>query len=163
MTSPAPDVLTIGAYGWGADAFFDALVEAGVAHFCDIRARRGVRGPEYAFANSRRLQDRLRALGVAYSHRPDLAPSASLRSALAEADAAAGVRRRARTRLDAGFADAYAAERLSGFDAASFLAAATAVGPVCLFCVEREPAACHRSLVADRLAEAGATVRHLTP
>ena len=122
-----------------------AVFEAGVAHFCDIRARRGVRGPEYAFANSRRLQDRLRTLGVAYSHRPDLAPSASLRSALAEADAAAGVRRRARTRLDVGFADAYAAERLSGLDAASFLAAATAVGPVCLFCVEREPAACHRT------------------
>ena len=32
-----------------------------------------------------------------------------------------------------------------------------ATAPICLFCVEREPLACHRSLVAvNRLAEAGA-------
>jgi uncharacterized protein (DUF488 family) len=158
----APDVVTIGAYGWEADAFFDALVAARVACFCDIRARRGVRGPEYAFANSSRLQARLGAAGIAYEHRPDLAPSAALRAGLAKADAAAGIRRRARAHLDPAFAAAYAAERLTGFDAAGFLAAHPA-RPVCLFCVEREPAACHRSLVAERLADAGAQVRHLLP
>jgi uncharacterized protein (DUF488 family) len=162
MAGAACDVVTIGAYGWSADAFFDALVGAGVTCFCDVRARRGVRGPEYAFANSSRLQARLGALGIAYEHRPELAPSAGLRAGLAQADAAAGIRRRARTRLDPAFAAAYAAERLDGLDAAAFLAE-HAGRTVCLFCVEREPAACHRSLVAERLADAGARVRHLLP
>ena len=36
-------------------------------------------------------------------------------------------------------------------------------GPVVLFCVEREPGACHRGLLAERLATVGATVAHLTP
>ena len=50
------EVLTIGAYGWDAETFFAALVRERVAVFCDLRRRRGVRGPEYAFANSARLQ-----------------------------------------------------------------------------------------------------------
>ena len=48
------EVLTIGAYGWDAETFFDALVRERVGVFCDLRRRRGVRGPEYAFANSAR-------------------------------------------------------------------------------------------------------------
>ncbi len=40
-----PDVLTIGAFGWSEAGFFDALVKARVGLFCDIRRRRGVRGP----------------------------------------------------------------------------------------------------------------------
>jgi uncharacterized protein (DUF488 family) len=162
MADRGVDVLTIGAYGWDADAFFDALVGAGVACFCDVRARRGVRGPEYAFANSSRLQRRLGDLGIAYEHRPDLAPSAALRAGLAQADAEGGVRRRARTHLEPAFAAAFAVERLDAFDAADFLAEHPR-RPLCLFCVEREPAACHRSLVAERLAEAGASVGHLLP
>ena len=58
------EVLTIGAYGWDAETFFAALVRERVAVFCDLRRRRGVRGPEYAFANSERLQERLGDLGL---------------------------------------------------------------------------------------------------
>jgi uncharacterized protein (DUF488 family) len=157
------DVLTIGAYGWSADAWFAALRDAGAATLCDVRRRRGVRGPEYAFANSARLQARLADEGVAYVHRPELSPSAEVREAQAALDATHGIARRARTELSPAFVAAYERECLTGFDADAFLAEVGAAGPVCLFCVEREPAACHRSLLAARLGEAGARVSHLLP
>lgn len=50
------NVVTIGVYGYTPETFFAALQEAGVDLLCDIRQRRGVRGAEYAFANSQRLQ-----------------------------------------------------------------------------------------------------------
>ena len=58
---------------------------------------------------------------------------------------------------------AYEVECLDGFDAVGFLAKIGSAQPSCLFCVERDPAACHRALVAEKLADAGATVRHLLP
>ena len=155
--------MTIGAFGWGESAFFDALVEARLGLFCDIRRRRGVRGSEYAFVNSVRLQARLGELGSPYVHRLDLAPSAEVRRVQAEADAREGIAKRARSRLGDAFVRAYSTEHLAGFDARAFLDETTTNGPVCLFCVEREPAACHRSLVAAHLAAAGATVEHLVP
>jgi hypothetical protein len=63
------------------------------------------------------------------------------------------------TRLAPAFESAYLAE----FDAAGFLGELSVASPICLFCVEQEPAACHRSLVAARLAGSGATVGHLLP
>jgi uncharacterized protein (DUF488 family) len=158
-----PDVLTIGAYGWDADRWFAALREARVATLCDVRRRRGVRGPEYAFANSARLQARLAAEGIGYVHHPELSPSAAVREAQAALDAGRGIARRARSELSPAFVAAYERECLTDFDAEAFLAELTAAGPACLFCVEREPAACHRSLLAARLADAGARVRHLVP
>lgn len=156
-------VLTIGAYGWSEATFFPALQSAGVHTFCDIRRRRGVRGPEYAFANAGRLQTRLTELGIAYVHRLDLAPSDSLRQAQARADAEHRTARRSRAELTPEFAAAFENEVLTGFDPVAFLADLAQAGPVVLFCVEREPRACHRGLVAARLAAAGATVTHLTP
>jgi uncharacterized protein (DUF488 family) len=157
------EVLTIGAYGWDAETFFDALVRERVGVFCDLRRRRGVRGPEYAFANSARLQQRLEELGIAYRHRVDLAPSTAIREAQYAIDESMGVGKRNRSRLSPEFEAAYAAECLAGFDAAEFLAELAGAGPICLFCVERDAAACHRSLVAARLAQHGATVRDLVP
>src|SRR5436190_2214678 len=65
---------------------------------------------------------------------------------------------------DASFTAAYQAERLADFDPARFVAD---LGPdahvVCLFCVEGNPAACHRSLVAQRLADdLGLHITHIT-
>lgn len=160
-----PEFVTLGAYGWDAERFFGALVAAGVDTFCDLRARRGVRGPDYTFANSQRLQARLAELGIRYLHRPDLAPSAATRAAQADADAATHTAKRLRAVLSPAFVEAYRRERLDRFDSAAFVAD---LGPevhvVALFCVEREPAACHRALLADRLAhDLGARVRHLMP
>ena len=124
-----------------------------------------MRGPDYTFANSQRLQARLAELGIRYLHRPDLAPDAAIRAAQAGADAATHTAKRQRTMLNPGFVDAYRRERLDRFDSAAFVADLGAEARVAaLFCVEREPAACHRSLLAERLVhDLGARVRHLTP
>jgi uncharacterized protein (DUF488 family) len=157
------DVLTIGAYGWNAATFFDALVRERVGVLCDVRRRRGVRGPDYAFANSARLQKRLGELSIEYAHRLDLAPSTAIRHAQYAVDESLGVGKRNRTRLDPAFESAYQQECLADFDATGFLAEYGTAGPVCLFCVEQEPDACHRSLVAKHLSRSGATVGHLVP
>ncbi len=168
-----PRFVTIGAYGWDAAGFFAALTRSGVDTFCDLRARRGVRGSAYAWANSQRLQARLAELGIRYLHRPDLAPSAETRAAQHAADAATKTAKRQRATLSPAFIAAYRRERLADFDSAAFIASLGAASlsaeadaqaqVVALFCVESDPAACHRSLLADRLAaDHGVAVTHLT-
>jgi len=157
--------ITIGVFGFSEAGFFDALQEAGVDTFCDIRWRRGVRGAEYAFVNSARLQKRLTELGIRYLHFRELAPSPALRQRQSEVDAAAGIAKRKREALSEAFISGYNKERLSIFDSRKFV---EQLGPeartVALFCVEREPAACHRSLLAERLhEELGVQIVHLTP
>jgi uncharacterized protein (DUF488 family) len=159
------ELVTIGAYGWLPDRFFAALVAAGVDTFCDIRARRGVRGAEYSFANSERLQARLAELGIRYIHCKELAPSPETRLQQAAADQATKTAKRQRSGLSPAFVVAYLRDRLTGFDSAAF---AAGLGPdahvVALFCVERAPAACHRSLVAERLArDLGTRIKNLIP
>ena len=167
MSEPVPQLrlVTIGVYGFTPEAFFAALQRAGVDTFCDIRWRRGVRGREYAFANSNRLQQRLAELAIRDLHVRELAPSPASRQRQAAADKAEGVAKRKRAALGELFVTAYREERLVGFDSRKFV---EQLGPnarvVALFCVEREPAACHRSLLAQRLhASLGVPVRHLVP
>lgn len=160
-----PRVVTIGAYGFDAASFFARLTQAEVDLFCDLRRRRGVRGAGYAFANRRRLQDRLGALGIRYVHSIELAPSQPIRDLQKRDDESRAIRKRDRGTLSGAFAAAYRAECLTRFDATRFL---SDNGPgsrvVALFCVEREPGACHRSLVAERFArDLGIEPEHLRP
>jgi uncharacterized protein (DUF488 family) len=160
-----PKFVTVGVYGFSAMAFFETLQRAGVDTFCDIRWRRGVRGSEYAFANSARLQKRLAELGIRYLHFRELAPSPELRERQAEADKAAGTTRRKRTRLGDAFVRGYDKECLSAFNGHTFVEQlGTDARVVALFCVERDPAACHRSLLAARLQQQlEVEVVHLLP
>jgi uncharacterized protein (DUF488 family) len=160
-----PKIVTIGVYGFSEPDFFAALLESKVDTFVDIRRRRGLRGSLYPFANSARLQQRLGDLGIRYIHLLELAPSEAVRDFQRDADDKSGLPKRARARLSEEFVRAYEAEHLSKFDAANFL---EAVGPeakvICLFCVEGQPEACHRSRVAGRLAsDLGLQVEHITP
>ena len=50
-----------------------------MAVLCDVRRRRGVRGSEYAWVNSLRLQQTIARLDIEYQHRLDLAPSNAVR------------------------------------------------------------------------------------
>lgn len=162
---PTETLLSIGVYGFSEEGFFKALSDAGVDCFCDVRARRGLRGSEYAFANSRRLQDRLSLLDIAYVHIKDLSPSVEVRSAQRDADARHGIAKRSRAELGSVFRTGYAEECLRGLDARSLLddALQGARRPV-FFCVEREPAACHRSLLTEEIArQTGLPVEHLMP
>ena len=149
-----PKIVTIGVYGFDEDSFFEALCKAKVDTFCDIRSRRGVRGSTYAFANSLRLQARLAELGIRYLHRRDLAPTKAIRDRQAAADKATKTAKRKRTALGEAFITAYHTECLAAFDPDSLLDDLEEDAQVvALFCVEKNPEACHRSLVADKLAE----------
>ena len=151
---------TIGVYGWTADAFLAALRAEGVPLVLDVRQRRGVRGREYAWANAARLQEALAAAGLGYAHRLDLAPTRELREQQYREDERRGIGKRSRTELSPAYAEGYEREILGGVDLAPLLAEL----PAALLCVERDPEACHRSLIARRLAaDHGVEVRHLLP
>ena len=147
-------IITIGVYGFDETGFFDALCKAEVDTFCDIRSRRGVRGAPYAFANSKRLQARLAELGIRYIYRKDLGPTKIVREKQAVVDKATKTAKRKRTRLGEAFIEAYHTECLAEFDPQSLLDELESdARVVALFCVETAPEACHRSLVADKLAK----------
>lgn len=158
-------VVTIGVYGYDERNFFASLQRAGVDVFCDIRDRRGVRGADYAFANSRRLQLRLAELGIRYFHFRDLAPSRGLRTCQEAWDKARRTAKRRRQELSREFIDGYHRDCLEPFRSDRFLERlGPAVQVAALFCVEREPEACHRSLLAERLArDLGIDQVHLVP
>jgi len=158
-------IVTVGVYGASEEAFFRALQEAGVDTFVDIRRRRGVRGSEYAYANSQRLQARLAEMGIRYVHLLELAPTEAVRQVQYAADAQTKTAKRARNALSPQFVSAFRDEVLSRQTPAVFWDALPAdARVVALFCVEREAAACHRSLVADWLAEQEEiVVEHIVP
>ncbi len=158
-------IVTIGVYGFTEAAFFQALLDAGVDSFCDVRARRGVRGSRYAFSNSRRLQARLADLGIEYHHFPNLAPTAEIREIQKTADKDANVAKRKRTALDETFVQAYKSEVLKQFDPSLFTGEAGArAKTIALFCVEREPGACHRSIIAAEIEAAlDLEIEHIVP
>jgi uncharacterized protein (DUF488 family) len=160
-----PKIVTIGVYGFHEDRFFQALLDANVDTFCDIRMRRGMRGSEYAFVNSRSLQQRLKELGIRYIHAKDLAPGQAIRERQKQEDERLGIAKRTRKTLGQTFIQSYEQECLSAFNSKEFLEKlgqhAEIVG---LFCVERDPEACHRSLAANRLArDLGLQVEHVRP
>ena len=72
-------MVTIGVYGFDGESFLQRLRHADVRLLLDVRQRRGVRGPEYAWANSCRLQAALAHAGIAYEHHLELAPTTELR------------------------------------------------------------------------------------
>ena len=158
------EVVTIGVYGWDPDTFIAALREARVRVLIDVRHRRGVRGQEYAWANSRRLQAALAGAGIEYRHHKELAPTTELRQLQYAEDARLGEGKRSRSRLAPAYVERYTREILDAADLSSLVAELPRSGRAALLCVERDPEACHRSLVATRLAdEHGVEVVHLRP
>jgi uncharacterized protein (DUF488 family) len=124
----------------------------------DVRQRRGVRGSEYAWANARRLQAALDEAGVGYEHHPELAPTTELRQLQYAEDARAGVGKRSRDLLAPEYVRRYTTEILDRVELEP------PPVPSALLCVERDPEACHRSLIAERLAaEHVVRVDHLRP
>jgi uncharacterized protein (DUF488 family) len=159
----AAKIATIGVYGFDLDGFLGALRGAGIEVVVDVRQRRGVRGPEYAWANSQRLQAALAEAGVGYEHHKELAPTTALRQAQYRADAARGEGKRSRSRLAPEYERGYTEQILDPADLDPIAALAQERLPA-LLCVERDPEACHRSLIADRLErEFGLEAFHLRP
>ena len=155
-------VATVGVYGCSGDAFLGLLRSENVRQIIDVRQRRGVRGSEYAWANARRLQASLAGAGIDYRHHPELAPTTELRHLQYAEDARQGVGKRSRAVLAPEYVERYTREILDAADLRPLVAELPAGGLGALFCVERDPEACHRSLIAARLAEEhGLEVVHL--
>ena len=67
-------------------------------------------------------------------------------------------------KLAAAYRERYTVEILDRADLAVVLDELPRAGAAALFCVEADPEACHRSIVADRLAMSyGVAVTHLRP
>jgi len=159
-----PRIATIGVYDWDIEHFLVALRRHSVTQLLDVRQRRGVRGREYAWANAQRLQTALAEAGIEYVHRPDLAPTTELRHLQYEEDDRQGVGKRSRAVLAPAYAERYTREILDATDVTSVIGGLPQSGIAALFCVERDPEACHRSLVAARLAaKYGLEVVHIRP
>jgi uncharacterized protein (DUF488 family) len=157
-------VATVGVYGFTGETFLAALRDAGVGLVVDVRQRRGVRGSEYAWANSARLQRALADAGIAYRHHRELAPTTELRQLQYREDARRGVGKRSRRELAPGYVRRYTEEILDRADLGAVAAELPDDAVAALLCVERDPEACHRSLIAARLAaEYGVAVQHLRP
>ncbi|MFB6805168.1 DUF488 domain-containing protein [Streptomyces sp. NPDC056387] len=144
-------IATIGVYGFTSKDFLEHLVGEGVGLLLDLRQRRAVRGPDYSWANSGRLQRALAAANVGYRHMKALAPTTELRQLQYREDDRQGVGKRNRIALAPEYTERYTREILDPFDLDALVAELPSGSVTALFCVEREPEACHRSIVAARL------------
>ena len=155
-------IATVGVYQSSLDDFLDTLTSHRVAMVIDVRQRRGVRGREYAWANSLRLQAALKEAGIGYRHVPELAPTTELRHLQYREDNRLKVGKRSRVELAEDYRRRYLDEVLDRVDLGAFLESLPDDATSALLCVERDAGACHRSLIAGRLqAHDGMTVVNL--
>ena len=139
-----PDLFTIGYEGADPERFLPALKAAGVAELVDVRAVAFSR--KRGFSKSL-LRESLEREGLDYRHYRALGTPKAGRDAARAGDAAT----LRRIYCDEVLASAEAGAAL---DELAHLARSR---PVCLLCFERDPAQCHRRLLAERLADKGLT------
>jgi len=144
-------VATVGVYQSNLEDFLDTLRHHQVAMVVDVRQRRGVRGREYAWANSLRLQAALAQAGILYRHDPELAPPTELRQLQYREDDRLRVGKRSRVELADEYRRRYLHEVLDQVDLGAILGSLPEDATSALLCVERDARACHRSLIAARL------------
>ena len=155
---------TIGVYNSDKEQFFNKLIENGIDTFCDIRQRRGVRGREYSFVNSNRLQTTLYEIGINYLYFKELAPTQEIRDLQKAADKENKELKRDRQKLGVVFTENYNNKILNTFNINGFMDQLNEIGAnkVVLFCVEEHHGACHRSLVTDKISsELKLNIQHL--
>jgi len=138
-------------YRFGLPEFPAALREQGITTVVDVRQGRGVRRPQYAWANARRLEAALADAGIGYVHMKEFAPTTEMRELQYREDALKGEGKRSRTKLAESYRRAYTEQVLDVADLSPLRELMRTGRPALLF-VERDAAACHRSLIAARLA-----------
>ena len=144
-----PRIFTIGYEGADADRFLATLKQEGVATLADVRAVALSR--KRGFSKSA-LREALAGQGIGYEHFVTLGTPKEGRQAARAGDA--DLMRR--IYCDEVLATEPAQEALRDLEA---LAQAQ---PVCLLCFERDPAHCHRHILAQRLGERGFETVDLT-
>lgn len=143
-----PPLFTIGYEGTAMADFLATLTAAGVDHLIDVRDAPVSRRQGFS---KNALAEALAEAGIGYTHLKGLGNPKEGREA-----ARAGDHARYRAILDARLASP------EGEAALAQAAALTRAQAVCLMCYERDPAHCHRLIVAHRLADmTGQTDRHL--
>lgn len=144
---------TIGVYGTIEETYFSKLSKAKIDLFCDIRQRRGVRGKEYSFVNSKRLQKKLSDLNIQYIHIKDLAPTKEIRDKQKKDDLDLNVLKRDRNTLGNTFIFEYKQNIINNFDFNDLIKyfKENNFSNIIFFCVEEKAKACHRSLVANQI------------
>jgi uncharacterized protein (DUF488 family) len=147
-----PTIATVGVYDFDGASFVRALDASGVTQVIDIRQRRGVRGAQYAWANSNRLQSRLADARIGYEYHPELAPDTEMRQLQYREDDRQGVGKRSREQLSPEYVRVYTEEILDLVPLEPLVRRLPVHGMAALLCVEATAEACHRSLVAQRLA-----------
>jgi uncharacterized protein (DUF488 family) len=141
----------MGVYDSSLDDFLGKLRRHRVAMVVDVRQRRGVRGREYAWANSLRLQAALEQAEIQYRHLPELAPTTELRQLQYREDDRLKLGKRSRVELSQEYRRRYLTEVLDHVDLGAVLESLPDETTSALLCVERDAPACHRSLIAARL------------
>lgn len=148
------NIYTIGVYNSTEDSFFGKLIANNIDLFCDIRQRRGVRGSQYKYVNSNYLQQKLQELGIGYRYIKELAPTNEIRQKQKDADKAKGETKKKRKVLGEVFKKEYINQVLDVHDTEKLAQELEKIGcqNIVFFCVEENACACHRSLVAEKLA-----------
>ncbi len=148
-------IYTIGVYNSTEDSFFEKLTQNNIELFCDIRQRRGVRGSQYKYVNSNYLQAKLEELGIKYLYKKDLAPTNEIRQKQKDADKLNNETKKQRQKLGDVFAFEYQKQILNKYNMSELISEFNKLGisNVVLFCVEEFAEACHRSLVANKIAK----------
>ena len=134
-------VFTIGYEGADVDRFLATLSDAGVATVADVRAVALSRKKGFS---KNQLRGNLAEAKIGYRHFIDLGTPKAGREA-ARAGDTERMHRIFCEQLATGSAQAQLEEltELAGKE------------PICLLCFERDPAQCHRRIVAERLAKRG--------
>ena len=132
---------TIGYEGADPERFVAALQGAGVETVVDVRAVALSRKRGFS---KNQLRTALAESGVDYRHFIDLGTPKPGREAARAGDA---------PRMRTIFCEQLATEGAK--DALEVLADFAGAKPVCLMCFERDPANCHRRVIAERLAKRG--------
>ena len=130
-----PSLWTIGYERLLPDALVAELAAAGVARVLDVRYRPQSRRPGMSRT---RLGERLAGHGIAYEHRRELGTPADIRWYFKHGQVAEG-----RARFEA-HVEAHAAAALD-----ALAAELPHAPPTALLCLEADPAACHRSVIAS--------------
>jgi uncharacterized protein (DUF488 family) len=139
---------TIGYEGADVDRFLTTLKDAGVAAVADVRAVALSRKKGFS---KNQLRTNLAEAGLGYRHFIDLGTPKAGREAARADDTA---------RMHEIFCEQLATE---GAQAAfEQLAEMAGEQPICLLCFERDPARCHRRIIAERLAARGFEAVDLT-
>lgn len=143
-------LFTIGYEGAPWSVFIAALKRAGVSLLVDVRDHPWSRRPEFC---RKALQNGLAGEGVGYVHLKALGNPKEGRDAARDGDTAT-------------YHAVMAAQLGStvGRDALAYVAGEAATTGVALMCMEKDPACCHRTLVAAALgSHHGLGVEHLRP